>query len=235
MTFSVNLLFRQLNIYKKSWCWQNTRTVISKHKSISTFCSRHCHISKKCRILAPANQTTLAVTRTAFRGISRQPMGSPIGWSTVIICIALGSVVVLSMKHFKRKKEKELDRETVLSYGKPALGGDFELLNQDGILVSNKDFLGQWILIYFGFTHCPDICPEELEKMGHVVDIINRTKSVPDLQPVFISIDPERDTPAAVKAYIAVSYALIYSVWVLKCVDYMWPSVKTPSQRGEES
>ena len=60
--------------------------------------------------------------------------------------------------------------------------------------------------IHFGFTHCPDICPEELEKMGNVVDIVNREDFIPDLLPVFISIDPERDTTEAVKTYISVSF-----------------------------
>lgn len=92
--------------------------------------------------------------------------------------------------------------ETVKSYGRPALGGDFDLVDHDGKPRCNKDFLGQWILIYFGFTHCPDICPEELEKMGSVVDTICRNKQVPELQPVFISIDPERDSPDAVKNYL---------------------------------
>lgn len=93
--------------------------------------------------------------------------------------------------------------ESIRSYGRPALGGDFELVDQNSKPCSNKDFLGQWVLIYFGFTHCPDICPEELEKMGNVVDTIHRNSLVPDLQPVFISIDPDRDSPTEVKKYLS--------------------------------
>uniref|UniRef100_H2Y6W8 Thioredoxin domain-containing protein n=2 Tax=Ciona savignyi TaxID=51511 RepID=H2Y6W8_CIOSA len=129
--------------------------------------------------------------------------GSPIGWKSVLFLVSCGSLAVLAMKFYKNRKEQEVDNEMIKSYGKPELGGDFELLDQNGMVLSNKDFLGQWILIYFGFTHCPDICPEELEKMGNVVETVDRTECIPNILPVFISIDPERDTPEAVKSYIA--------------------------------
>ena len=95
-----------------------------------------------------------------------------------------------------------MEKERRRSLGKASIGGSFELVDQDNKLRSNKDFLGQWCLIYFGFTHCPDVCPDELEKMVEVVDRVKKTANIPNVTPIFISVDPERDTPAAVKGYL---------------------------------
>lgn len=56
--------------------------------------------------------------------------------------------------------------------GKPLIGGPFALLDQDGKEFTERNLLGGWSLLYFGFTNCPDICPEELDKMSDVVDVL---------------------------------------------------------------
>lgn len=56
--------------------------------------------------------------------------------------------------------------------GRPKIGGPFHLTSHENKPFTEADLLGKWSLIYFGFTHCPDICPEELDKMGEVVDAI---------------------------------------------------------------
>ncbi|XP_075582328.1 LOW QUALITY PROTEIN: protein SCO2 homolog, mitochondrial [Pelecanus crispus] len=84
-----------------------------------------------------------------------------------------------------------------------ALGqGDFQLLDQAGRARCKGDFRGQWVLLYFGFTHCPDICPEELEKLSRAVTLLEREPGLPPVQPLFITVDPERDDVAAVARYV---------------------------------
>ena len=87
--------------------------------------------------------------------------------------------------------------------GKPAIGGPWSLVDLKGNLVTNKSFEGKWLLLYFGFARCPDICPSEMLKVARVIDTLK--KEHPDiaskLVPLFVSIDPARDSLKALKAY----------------------------------
>jgi len=128
-----------------------------------------------------------------------------LSWKTLAICGLFGTGAFLFMVKLRREKEETLRRKRKQAVGKMAIGGPFELVDQDGKTRTDRDFLGQWVLIYFGFTHCPDICPEEMDKMVHTVDLIDRVPNLKEfcLQPLFVTVDPERDTVSAVKAYIA--------------------------------
>ncbi|KAK3932045.1 Protein SCO1-like protein, mitochondrial, partial [Frankliniella fusca] len=125
-----------------------------------------------------------------------------VSWKNLGISAVLFGILLNALWYLKKVRQEEIEKKKVLSIGKAAIGGDFELIDTSKKVVSNKDFFGKWVLIYFGFTHCPDICPEELEKMAEVVDIVDKSGNVP-FQPLFISVDPERDTPELIAKYTA--------------------------------
>jgi len=120
----------------------------------------------------------------------------------VAVTFAVGGALLAGMQYLKREKEKKQEQSRTASLGKAALGGEWELEDHNGKVRKSTDYHGQWLLIYFGFTHCPDICPEELEKMASVVDLVDQTKTIGSLEPLFITVDPERDTKEAIKNYV---------------------------------
>lgn len=128
---------------------------------------------------------------------------TPMSWKTLGATVVVVGVLLQVLWYLKKTRKEETDKKKVMSIGKAAIGGGFELINTAKKTVTDKDFLGKWVLIYFGFTHCPDICPEELEKMAVVIDNIDKTQDADPMQPLFISVDPERDTPEIIAKYTA--------------------------------
>ena len=119
--------------------------------------------------------------------------------TSLVIC-GLGLTLVLGL----------LLRELALSPTAPQqqrvdIGGPFSLINQDGQAVSEADFAGRPMLVFFGFTYCPDVCPMTLDLLGAALDELAATapEKAARLQAVFISVDPERDTPAQMKDYLS--------------------------------
>jgi protein SCO1/2 len=89
-----------------------------------------------------------------------------------------------------------------LSGGTPVgIGGPFALVNGDGKAVSDKDFRGKYMLVYFGYTFCPDVCPTTLNAVADAMDRLG--PKAERLRPVFITVDPKRDSPAVVKQFAA--------------------------------
>ena len=89
---------------------------------------------------------------------------------------------------------------TATGTGTALVGGPFSLTDQDGRKVTDKDFLGKYMLVFFGYTYCPDICPTELQVMSAALD--NLGAKADDIQPIFITFDPQRDTPEVLKQYV---------------------------------
>ncbi|KAK9476695.1 SCO1/SenC-domain-containing protein [Lipomyces japonicus] len=106
--------------------------------------------------------------------------------------------------NYRRRVQRALDafkeESESQSFGKALIGGPFQLTDYNGNLFTEEDLKHKFSLIYFGFTLCPDICPEELDKLAIIVN--NLRKQGIEVQPIFISCDPLRDTPEIVKGYL---------------------------------
>jgi protein SCO1/2 len=84
--------------------------------------------------------------------------------------------------------------------GTALVGGPFTLTDQDGKRVTDQDFRGKYMLIFFGYTYCPDFCPSELQVMSAALDELGSEGD--KIQPIFITIDPARDDAATLKVYV---------------------------------
>lgn len=87
-----------------------------------------------------------------------------------------------------------------ISSGVALVGGPFELVSHRGERVTDKDFRGKYMLVSFGYTYCPDVCPTELQVLSAALDALG--EKARNIQPIFITIDPERDTVAALAQYM---------------------------------
>ncbi len=90
----------------------------------------------------------------------------------------------------------------LLSQAAPTVGGPFALTDQFGKPRTDADFRGRYMLVFFGFTNCPDICPIELQTMSDALDQLE-AKQAAKVTPIFITVDPARDTPDTLRTYVA--------------------------------
>ncbi len=84
------------------------------------------------------------------------------------------------------------------------IGGAFTLTDQDGRTVTDRDFAGQYRIVYFGYTFCPDVCPTDVQNIAAALKAIERDDPAlgKRIAPIFITVDPARDTPAALKRFV---------------------------------
>jgi protein SCO1/2 len=128
----------------------------------------------------------------------------------LVIASGLAILGMVKMGDIAMERRKRASQTAVTSeekIGKPKLGGAWTLYDcKTAMPLTTEDLKGKFTLLYFGFTYCPDICPEEMQKQAKVVDLIDKemkgTKLEGIIQPVFITVDPRRDTLAQVRMYI---------------------------------
>jgi len=111
-----------------------------------------------------------------------------------LIAFALAAVAVVAIV--------ALPRIAAMRAGAPAIGGPFALIDQRGRAVTEADFRGRVMVVYFGYTYCPDVCPTTLGVIGRALDQLSPDERK-QVAPIFITVDPERDTPKALADYVA--------------------------------
>lgn len=116
-------------------------------------------------------------------------------------CIAIAAALAIITVVVVNGRSSTSNGAETTSTGQPLVGGDFKLVNQNGQPVDQTMLNGKWSLVFFGFTYCPDYCPTTLAELGAVQQRLG--DKAKDLQIVFISVDPERDTPQALKDYLS--------------------------------
>jgi protein SCO1/2 len=123
--------------------------------------------------------------------------------------------------------------------GGSAIGGPFKLIDQNGKPITDQDMKGRPYLVFFGYTHCPDVCPTTLFELSEVLRVLG-----PDADKtgaLFVSIDPERDTPAAMKDYLSsFDPHLVGATGDAKAIDaaekaYRVYAKKVPGEKGDYS
>ena len=129
--------------------------------------------------------------------------------AALVVGIALAGWLVLWQSNKDQERITEIKRDAVSTVATAGavppsvdkIGGAFALTSQDGKPVSDKDFPGKYLLVYFGYTSCPDMCPTGLQSISRALD---QLKAEADkVQPLFITVDPARDTAARLKEYDA--------------------------------
>ncbi|CAD6190227.1 unnamed protein product [Caenorhabditis auriculariae] len=140
--------------------------------------------------------------RKAAEREAHQRGGRIFNWKTVAVTFAIGGSCLAALFYIRKIRLDEREKHRKITAGKARIGGEWELVNTQGKLEGSEQLRGNWLLMYFGFTNCPDICPDEIEKMIKVIDLLDADKNenIP-VVPVFISVDPARDTVARVKEY----------------------------------
>ncbi len=133
-----------------------------------------------------------------------QKISSPRRLSLLIACSGLVVLLGLLIADFYREKQTNPVVSNPASKSRVDVGGDFTLVDTKGVTRTQADFADKYMLIYFGFSFCPDVCPMALDIMGAALDQLSALDQAKAeaVQPVFISIDPARDTPEALAEYI---------------------------------
>ena len=117
-----------------------------------------------------------------------------VAWIVVLLVLAPGALL------FGGKQMGWFGASAPAPAAKPAVGGPFELVSHEGRAVTDADYRGRLMLVFFGFTYCPDVCPTALTAVSRALDLLGA--DAVHVAPLFVTVDPERDTLEQLKEYI---------------------------------
>src|SRR4051794_39197746 len=140
-------------------------------------------------------------------GAPQKPAGPP---RLALVAAALAALLVLGSGLLFFLSYRDNPKGAAATLLASAIGGPFQLVDQNGKAFTDADLKGKWHLVFFGYTHCPDTCPTTLNELALALDKLGAKKDQVDI--VFISVDPERDTPELLKSYIASFDAPIFAL-----------------------
>ena len=138
-------------------------------------------------------------TRRAFAASPKptNAMRGPIGWGALAVTGAAGCGLAYYYEVEKTRRQEQAAKKQT-TYGKPSLGGPWTLVDaKTNKPVTDASFHGSYVLLYFGFSRCPDICPSELLKVQKVLRLLGDEAPTP----LFVSLDPRRDSLRQLRAY----------------------------------
>lgn len=135
-----------------------------------------------------------------------QKTENSLSWSSYIIPTALlGVVGVAVLLHYNDERRAVLKGQGPIQEGNttkgPKIGGPFSLIDTESQVVTERNLLGNWVLLYFGYTSSPDLGPAEVQKMAKAVDLLESKRNI-QILPVFVTIDPQRDNVSQLRAYL---------------------------------
>ncbi len=128
------------------------------------------------------------------------------GLAVLVVAVGLGFKTYLDRDKSARNKASTpiavvtVKPATKTQNSTPQIGGSFSLINQNAQPVTDADFKGRHMLVFFGYTYCPDVCPMTMTNLSGAMDLLGEDAKL--VQPLFITVDPLRDTPDQIKAYL---------------------------------
>ncbi len=152
-----------------------------------------------------AKPQTDAAAPDAKQDAKQDAAPQPRGGGMKVLALLIGVVIVAfavgigGYEYFEQRNENQTAGQ---GDGAPQIGGPFTLVDHDGNTVTDETYRGRYIMVFFGFTYCPDICPTALSDTAAALDMLGADKAS-KVTPLFISVDPARDTPEHLKEYVS--------------------------------